>query len=137
MTRPRYHVADPLDQILCHMRGLDEWTHKAYRNLYVTSEGAPELAQLRELEAGGFVYQSQSPGFIPKESRCFRCTDLGKARAQSAHIRAKPKLTRGQKRYRDWLAEDSSRTFAEFLGIKPKRREREYLGSYLDESIFY
>ncbi len=147
MSRPRYHVADPLDQILCHMRGLDEWTDKAYRDNYVTGPGCDGFDKLKQLEREGFVYQSRRPGFIPSDSVVFRCTDLGKARAQSAHNRAKPKLTRSQKRYRDYLAEDSSETFGEWLmreerlrkrkrdGLPPPQPYLAWLDSFDDDSI--
>ena len=133
MTRPRYRQPDnDEDRILRHMLSLDEFNDKPRPRHYLSEHLSNDWHTLRSLEKDQMVYGVRSPSFVPENSRTFVLTALGKARAQSAHSRAKPKLTRGQKRYRDYLAADCSETFMEWLKLEAnrKRREREGLPPY-------
>lgn len=113
--KPRYHVADPLDAILCHMRGLNERCDDSDRNLFVSGGSGEDFERLIALEAGGFVERLRTPKFCAASDVVWRCTDLGSARARTAHNRAKPKLTRSQRRYLDFLNADCGASFGEWL----------------------
>lgn len=78
------------DDILLHTLGIrprhdTDYDREPYRNHYVAGPG------------------HRPPGFLGESDMLFACTDLGKARALSVRAKRRPKLTRGQLRYRRWL----------------------------------
>lgn len=115
------------DDVLMHTLGLRiDDDGDSYRNHYVT--GSEPCAEILALVAGGLMEETRRPEFLNVNDRNYRVTDLGKARALSARSRRRPKLTRGQKRYRDWLAISDAYpdlTFGKFLrmgGLESWRR---------------
>ena len=100
--------------VLQHALGLDDYGQgEAYRNHYVCGPGHDgyELC-MAHVEAGRMV--RSEPREIFGGDYCFQVTEEGKA-----HVREKSpeptKLTRAQKRYREWLRADCGMEFGEWL----------------------
>ena len=112
-------------QILQHSLGCDEFGRGAmYRNHFVTGEtGADGIACL-QLVALGLMVNRGSRGALTGGSSLFHVTDEGKAvmRSQSPPVLVPKKISRGEQRYLDWIQADSGVSFAEWIGIKPKRK---------------
>lgn len=86
-------------EILQHSLGVDPYGQGAQTRNYFCAGGADEVV-CRELIAMGYMRQHRTTEVFPD----FNCsvTDAGKA-AMRAESPAPPKLTAGQKRYREWL----------------------------------
>lgn len=102
--------------ILQHSLGLDEYGQGTlYRNHYVTEPGCDGYDDCRALVELGFM-REHKPRELTGNMPCFTVTDQGIAEA----IRQSPKpskLTRSQKRYREWLriADVCDLSFGEWL----------------------
>lgn len=98
--------------VLQHALGLDDYGQGTWhRNHYVCGPGHHGYDLCMEHVAAGRMVQHES-GAIFGGDFCFTVTDAGKA-----HVREKspvpPKLTRSQRRYREWLTSG-----ADFTGMK-------------------
>lgn len=107
---------DPMD-LLLHTLGLNEHHDDPWRNYFVTVQGGGYAAALDGLVDQGLMVRSDAPGFCPSGSVLYRATDLGKAQAVTENRRRKPKLTRSQRRYREWLdlSDTCDITFGDWL----------------------
>lgn len=89
-------------QILQHSLGLDQYGQgRMYRNYFCSGDGCDPDPHCKALVELGFM------GIYRKRAFCENCTDYyvteaGK-KAMIAESPAPPKLTPGQKRYREWL----------------------------------
>jgi len=101
--------------VLLHTLGLSEGPREPYRNLFVAGEGHEDWHSLLALEAAGLMVRLRRPGFLEEGDVPFRATEQGKRDAMAEAHRRVPKLTRSQRRYREWLARDSGQSFGEFL----------------------
>ena len=105
-------------EILQHALGVDEYGQgDQYRNHFCAT-GEDETI-CRELVALGYMRQ-----FHAKHLPYFNCavTDAGKQAMRDASPKP-PKLTRSQKRYRDYLAADLGCSFFEYLKEYAGKRE--------------
>ena len=100
------------EHILLHSLGLTYGT-KMYRNHFVTGEGSVDHPDCMALVEMGMM-RRQAGNQLTGGDDAFFVTDAGK----QAALDAMPKLTRGQKRYRDWLNADSGETFIGWLKRK-------------------
>lgn len=102
--------------ILLHTLGLQPAVDgTTYRNRYVSGPTPPPgMAELVDL---GLMAERQRPGFLPADGRSWCATDAGKAAALAEHAATLPRLTRGQRRYRDWLrvSDATGESFTEWL----------------------
>jgi hypothetical protein len=112
--------------IMRHTLGLSEFhpEREPYRNFFDAgdppSDGHPghsDLPTLLTLESRGLMARSRPPGFMPRETMVFHVTEAGKACKLAFPI---PKLTRGQRRYRNFLRADCGLSFGEWLKCYPK-----------------
>lgn len=107
-------------QIIQHSLGVDQYGQgEMYRNHFCAGEG--DEAACRELVALGYMRQHPTTEWLPY----FNCsvTNEGK-RAMLAESPKPPKLTRGQKRYRDFLHADCDRSFIEWLKDQSEARRQ-------------
>lgn len=98
-------------QILQHSLGVDQYGQgRMYRNHFCA--GGSDVAICRELVALGYMHQHQTTDWLPY----FNCsvTEDGKA-AMIRESPKPPKLTRGQKRYRQFLKADTGESFGQWL----------------------
>ena len=100
--------------VLQHALGLDDYgmgdrgmhPFNAYRNHYVCGPGHHGYDICMEhVEAGRM--ERHEPRAVFGGGHCFTVTDAGKAYVRD-HSPKPPKLTRAQKRYRDWLDSGSA-----------------------------
>ena len=107
-------------QILQHALGLDQYGQgKMYRNHFCA--GGDDEATCRELVAMGYM-ETFTRSYLPY----YNCTvtDAGKEAVRRESPPA-PKLTRAQRRYRDYLRADTGRGFMEWLrDVAAYERER-------------
>ena len=100
--------------ILQHALGLDDHGQGSwYRNHYVCGAGHHGYEDCRALVDLGFMTE-RPPSELTGGDSCFVVTDAGKD-AVRRESPPPPKLTRDQKRYRDWLRADSGIKFGEWL----------------------
>lgn len=104
--------------ILLHTLGLtDPMTKEPYRNYFVAGPGHDDLPTIKMLCWAGFMKEHTSSGGLPfcdKDDRLFLVTDIGISVAQ----KHRPKISRGQRRYRRFLSVADAwpdLTFREFL----------------------
>jgi hypothetical protein len=100
--------------ILQHSLGVDKYGQgEQYRNHFCA--GGKDEATCRELVALGYMQQHATTDTFPY----FNCsvTEAGK-RAMAEASPAPPKLTRSQKRYREFLRADCGMRFSEWLRAK-------------------
>lgn len=102
--------------ILQHSLGLDQYGDGLqFRNHFVA--GGDNIARCRELVAGGYMEEGGSnalTGGMP----CFFVTSAGIG-AVALHSPDRPKLSRSQQRYRDYLKlADCYESFSDFLRRK-------------------
>lgn len=108
------HQAQGL-HILQHSLGVDQFGQgKEYRNYFVTGEGSTDYDECVALVADGLMTQRKG-NQLTGEMDAFFVTDAGK-RYVADHSPPPPKLTRGQKRYREWLdvSDVTGESFMEF-----------------------
>jgi hypothetical protein len=102
--------------ILQHALGLDQYGQgRAYRNHFVTTKGADDWKTCTDLVSQGLMVR-HGPSWLygGESSYCFLVTPAGEKHVRD-HSPKPPKLTRSQKRYRDYLRQDSGLTFGEWL----------------------
>lgn len=101
--------------ILQHALGLAQNDRPpAYRNRYVVEPDCDSFDDCRSLVDAGLMVDHGAHR-IAGGMHCFSATDEGERIAREAWESAKPKLTRAQRRYRDWLASDCGLSFGEWL----------------------
>lgn len=106
--------------ILQHSLGLDEFGQgQQYRNHFVTGEGSKDFAACKEMVADGFMTERADP--FGGGDIVFNVTTKGIDYVK-INSPTHPKLTRGQKRYQDWLNEDGNMKFGEWLRLERQRR---------------
>ncbi len=118
--------------ILQHSLGLNEYGQgRQYRNHYVA--GGKDVDHCRELASMGYMREHKMAPELTGGSPCFVVTREGvEAVALFSPTRPpEPKLTRAQKRYRDYWHGEYADNFAWFLGINVPRVECD--GEYLKD----
>lgn len=107
---------DPTLHILQHALGLDDYGQGTYyRNRYVATADSEDFRRCQgHVAAGRMVRHGPSDLFGGGQSYCFVVTDAGK-RYVKEQSPSPPRLTRSQKRYREYLLMDSGLKFGEWL----------------------
>ncbi len=104
--------------ILQHALGLDDCGQgRAYRNHYVADVGHHGYdACMAHVEAGRMTKHGPSEMYGGEQSFCFVVTEAGRKYVRE-HSPPYPRvrLTRSQRRYREYLAQDSGLPFGEWL----------------------
>jgi hypothetical protein len=100
--------------ILQHSLGLNEYGQgRPYRNHFVTGPGSSDYDRCMALVAAGLMTR-RAGSELTGGGDLFTVTDAGRAFV-TENSPAPPTLTRGQHRYRRYLASDSGLTFGEWL----------------------
>jgi|SRR5687768_1923410 len=103
--------------ILQHSLGLDEYGEgKQYRNHFVTGAGSKDFPLCKELVAEGLMTEQMNHPLAGGDS-VFYVTQKGRDYV-ALNSQKRPKLTRSQKRYQEFLDADCGMTFAEWIGVK-------------------
>ena len=99
--------------ILRHALGLDDHGRgREYRNHFVSGPGCDNFATLREMVAAGLMVEHAPRPLFGGDS-CFVVTEAGK---ELARRNVSPeKMTRSQRRYRDWARSGCDMTFGDWL----------------------
>lgn len=107
---------DPALHILQHALGLDDYGHGyAYRNHYVANvDGDSYTLCVAHVEAGRMTMHGPSEMYGGGMSYCFVVTEAGRQYVRE-HSPRPPALTRSQRRYRKYLAQDTGLRFGEWL----------------------
>ena len=103
--------------ILQHTLGLNEYCEgRQYRNHFVA--GGDDVRKCRELVSLGHMVERKDNG-LTGGSPWFSVTQQGIdfVATNSPARPPEPKLTRSQKRYREYLRADSGLSFAEWIGV--------------------
>lgn len=106
-------------QILQHSLGLDQYGDgNQYRNHFCTGPGSTDFDDCRALVAEGLMTERAGNALSGGDS-VFHVTPKGIdfVALNSPARPPEPKLTRSQKRYREYLRAESSLTFAEWIGV--------------------
>jgi hypothetical protein len=113
--RPRVKP-DPDLHILQHALGLDGYGYgSGYRNHYVATEGSEDFERCqRHWKAARMDRHGPSPMYGGDTAYCYVVTPAGK-RYVKEHSPKPPRLTRSQRRYREFLAQDTGLRFGEWL----------------------
>jgi hypothetical protein len=112
-------VSPGLLHILQHSLGLDQYGRgEIYRNRFVTGPDGDDYAPCRELVGLGFMVE-HPPRELTGGMSCFVVTDAGRAACVLESPRP-PKVSRGRKRYQEWLDADCSLSFGEWMK-RPRR----------------
>lgn len=109
---------DPDLHILQHALGLDDYgAGRAYRNHYVATEGSESFARCQaHVDAGRMKCYGPHALFGGEQSYCFRVTEAGRQYVREHSPRPpQVRLTRSQRRYREWLNADSGLSFGEWI----------------------
>lgn len=117
--------------ILQHSLGVDQYGRgQQYRNYFATGSGSDDYDHCVALVEQGLMVSRKS-GLAP-DMDLFHVTPDGKAYV-AEHSPPPPKLTRAQRRYREFLNADSSESFGEWLKRQVRRaqHEREYGSAWL------
>lgn len=101
-------------EILQHALGTDEYGNGGYRNHYVTDASGPDCDACAALVGEGLMSQSPLKGDLIGGGILFYVTEAGRRYVRERSPKP-PKLTRSQRRYRDFLSDDSGRSFGEWL----------------------
>lgn len=116
---------DPLLHILQHSLGVDGFGQgRQYRNHFVTGEGSDDFPHCMALVERGLMTHREGNALTGGDD-LFCVTDAGKAFV-AEHSPKPPRLTRSQKRYRDYLKADSGGSFAEWIGASPRAHIRAF-----------
>ncbi len=104
--------------ILQHSLGVDQYGQgNQYRNHFVTGPGTNDWPYCQALVAAGLM-TCHVPSALTGGMPCFVVTPAG-IDAVALQSPPPPKLTRSQKRYREWLKGDGVYgSFAEFIGAR-------------------
>jgi hypothetical protein len=91
--------------ILCHGLGIPASgrPEKSTRNHFVSCEGHDANPTLHELAEFGLVKLTGYRGVLPPDSHFWMATDLGKQWAECWQKARWARVSRGKKRYLDWL----------------------------------
>lgn len=111
-------------RILQHSLGVNEYGEgNQYRNHFVTSPEIPDGKLCEELVSLGMM-TSQGPRALAGGMHCYNVTPQGiDAVALQSPVRPpRPKLTRSQQRYRDYLESETSDSFSQWIGAYKKHR---------------
>lgn len=107
--------------ILQHSLGVDEYCRgRAYRNHYVTGPGCDGFNDCRALADAGLMKDHGKQGELTGGMHCFTVTDAGRAAVREQSPQP-PKLTAGQRRYREFLDADCGVSFGEWLKFRRVR----------------
>lgn len=109
--------------ILQHSLGLDQYGDgNQYRNRFVTGPGSKDYDDCCALVDAGLMH-NKGAGILTEGDICFVVTPAGVYYvALNSPLRPPaPKLTRSQKRYREWLDSDCGLSFAEWIGVGIRR----------------
>lgn len=100
--------------ILQHALGLDSYGQgNSYRNHFVTGPGSKDFDACTALVGAGLM--TRAPGSpITGGDDVFSVTAAGRQHVHETSPKP-PELARAQRRYREFLAEDSSLTFGQWL----------------------
>lgn len=105
--------------ILQHSLGLDQYGEgRQYRNHFVTGPGSDDFNNCRALVADGLMTEragNELSGGDPVFSVTRNGIDF--VALNSPRRPPEPKLTRSQRRYREFRRSDCGLTFAEWLGV--------------------
>jgi hypothetical protein len=107
---------DQLLHILQHALGRNEYGKSQrgdYRNHVCAGDGSADFVTCRDAVARGLMREHASRE-ISGGDHIFTVTDAGKTYI-AANSPPEPRLTRGQRRYREWVAADCGITFGEWL----------------------
>ncbi len=108
--------------VLQHTLGLCIDRRVPYRNHFVAALGHHDMPALEVLEAQGLMRRVRSPAFLDEGDIVFAATEAGRELAILS-LPPVPKRTR----YRDFLGDDGSQSFGEFLcGIRLPKVEADY-----------
>lgn len=103
--------------ILQHSLGLNQYGEGSmYRNHFVTGAGSQNYPLCQALVADGLMVEHSNHALVGGDS-IFVVTSKG-VDYVALNSPPAPKLTRSQKRYRDWLSADCGMTFAQWIGAK-------------------
>ena len=101
--------------ILQHSLGLNDYGEgRQYRNHFVTGPGTDDYGHCISLVGDGLMKQMRGNA-LTGGSDLFVVTPAG-IDYVALNSPKRPKLTRGQQRYRAWLRADCGLSFAEFIG---------------------
>lgn len=104
-------------RILQHALGIDRHGQGLqYRNHFVTGPGSDDHAVCCEIVAEGLMVKRQGSELTGGDD-CFFVTPAGIDHV-ALNSPLPPKLTRSQRRYRDFLDSDSGLTFGEYIRAK-------------------
>lgn len=107
--------------ILQHALGVDRYGRgEQYRSHFVTGAGNDDHAACMQLVAAGLMTRRAGDTLPFGGDDLFHVTDTGRAFV-AEHSPAPPKLTAGQRRYRDYLDADSDLSFGEWLRARSLR----------------
>lgn len=107
-------------EILQHSLGLDEYGQgDAYRNHYCAGPGHHSFDACRSLTDRGLMTDHGTSPLYGGD-HCFTVTAAGREYVRQ-NSPEPPKLTAGQRRYRDYLAADGDLTFGEWLRIRGRK----------------
>ena len=111
--------------ILQHSLGVDfHGRGRQYRNHFATGPEGDDFPLCRELVALGYMTDS-GPREMAGGMHFFYVTEAGKA-AMTAESSPAPKLTRSQRRYRQWLdGASNSMRFGEWLKSSWSKEDRQ------------
>ena len=105
--------------ILQHSLGLDQYGDgKPYRAHFVAGPGSDDYDTCRQLVDDGLMIE-YPPSQLTGGDSLFRVTPKG-IDFVALNSPAPPKLTRSQKRYREWLKSDCGYSFGEWLKGVPE-----------------
>ena len=103
--------------ILQHSLGLDRHGEgRQYRNHFVTGPGSKDFESCRALADAGYM-KDHGPRKLAGGDHCFTVTPQG-IDAVALQSPPRPKLTRSQQRYREYLAAEANESFGEWLGCR-------------------
>lgn len=104
--------------ILQHSLGVDQYGRgEPYRNHFCTGEGSVDHPICNDLVERGLMLVRRNVAVYGGDD-VFFVTDEGRA-WMLANSPQPPKLTRSQKRYRDYCDADSGLSFGEWLRVRP------------------
>lgn len=113
-------------RFLQHSLGCDQYGRgEQSRNHFVTDESGRDGEVCLQLVAMGLM-SNDGPRALCGGMSVFHVTAEGKEqmRSQSPSPPPPEKLSRGKRKYRDYLSADSGLKFREWLGIKDKPKEK-------------
>lgn len=106
--------------ILQHSLGVDKYGQgDQYRNHFCTGPGSTDYPTCREAVDAGLMVERENVAMYGGDS-VFFVTPKGidYVALNSPVPSPEPKLTRSQRRYREWLEADSGHSFAEWIGVR-------------------